>query len=244
MSMETLLLPARRRGVRADVGLRDPPASARILIASAEPLFLDGLETLVGREPHTRVVARCADDASIRRDAEALRPDVALLDIALSPLDGGCLVRDLRDAAPAMKLIVFTARADREALLEAARLGVRGVLLKSVGPSQILQCIHAVRAGGCWPEKQLTAATQRGAIRRETAKRSLWPRGLTPLEAEVATLAGRGLRNLEIGNTLNVSPATVKVRLYRVYQKLGLSGRPALIAHASNQARIRSGKIA
>jgi DNA-binding NarL/FixJ family response regulator len=242
MSMETLLLPTRQRGLRADVGLRDQPASARILIASAEPLFLDGLETLVGRVPDTRVVARCADHRSIRRDAEEHRPDVALLDIALSPLDGGRLVRDLRDAAPAMKLIVFTARADREALLEAACLGVRGVLLKSVGPSQILQCIRAVRAGGCWPKKQLT--TQRGAIRRETAKRSLWPRGLTPLEAEVATLAGRGLRNLEIGNTLNVSPATVKVRLYRVYQKLGLSGRPALIAYASKHARVRSAKVA
>jgi DNA-binding NarL/FixJ family response regulator len=244
MSMEALLLPTRQWGLQAGPGLRDQPASARILIASAEPLFLDGLETLVGRAPDTRIVARCADDRAIRRDAEALRPDVALLDIALSPPDGGRLVRDLRDAAPAIKLIVFTARADREALLEAARLGVRGVLLKSVGPSQILQCIRAVRAGGCWPEKPLKAATQRGAIQRETAKRSLWPQGLTPREAEIAALAGRGLRNLEIGNTLNVSPATVKVRLYRVYQKLGLSGRLALIAYASDHARIRSREVA
>ena len=242
MSMEMLLLPTRRRGLRADLGLRDQPASARILIASAEPLFLDGLETLVARAPDTQVVARCSDDGSIRRDAEELQPDVALLD--LSSLDGGRLLRDLRDAAPPMKLIVFTARADREALLEAARLGVRGVLLKSVGPAQILQCIRAVQAGGCWPEKQLTAATQRRAIRSETAKRSLWPRGLTPLEAEVATLARRGLRNLEIGNTLNVSPATVKVRLCRVYQKLGLSGRLALIAYGIKNARTRSGRVA
>jgi DNA-binding NarL/FixJ family response regulator len=238
MAMETLLLSTGRRG------LREPPASARILIASAEPLFLDGLETLVGREADTRVVARCADDGSIRRDAEELLPDVALLDIDLSRLHGRRLVGDLRDAAPAMKLIVFTARADREALLEAGRLGVRGVLLKSVGPAQIIQCLRAVRAGGCWPEKGLTAATLRRTIQRETAPRSLSPQGLTPREAEIATLASRGLRNLEIGNTLNVSPATVKVRLYRVYQKLGLSGRLALIAYASDHARIRSGKVA
>ena len=243
MSMETLLLPTRRRGLRADVGLREQPASERILIASAEPLFLDGLETLVGRESDTRVVARCADDGSIQRDAEELRPDVVLLDIDLSRLDGGRLVRDLRDAAPAMKLIVFTARADREALLEAARLGVRGVLLKSVGPSQIMQCIRAVQAGGCWPD-ELTAATLPQALRREAEQRRLSPQGLTPREAEIATLAGRGLRNLVIGNTLNVSPATVKVRLYRVYQKLGLSGRLALIAYASDHARIRSREVA
>jgi DNA-binding NarL/FixJ family response regulator len=244
MLMETLLLPTQGRGSRAGVGLRDRPSSSRILIASAEPLFLDGLETLVGREPDTRVVARCADDGSIRRDAEELQPDVALLDIDLSRLDGGHLVCDLRDAVPAMKLIVFTARADREALLQAVRLGVLGVLLKSVDPSQITQCLRAVRAGGCWPEKQLTAAIQRRTVRGETALRGLSPQGLTPREAEIATLAGRGLRNLEIGSTLNVSPATVKVRLYRVYQKLGLSGRLALIAYAGDHAPIRSRKVA
>ncbi len=239
MSMETLLLPTGRRGLRADVDLRERPSSARIIIASAEPLFLDGLEAVVGREPDTRVVARCAADGSIRRDVEELRPDVALLDIDLSRADSGRLVRDLRDAAPAMKLILFTARADREALLDAARLGVRGVLLKSVGRSQIIQCIREVRAGGCWPEKQM-----RRTIRRETAQRNLSSQGLTPREAEIATLAGRGLRNLEIGNTLNLSPATVKVRLYHVYQKLGLSGRLALIAYANDHILIQSRKAA
>ncbi len=242
MSMETLLLPTRRRGLRADVGLREGPASAGIIIASAEPLFLDGLEALVGREPDTRVVARGAADGSIRRDVEALQPDVALLDIDLSRTDSERLVRDLRDAAPAMKLIVFTVRADGEAFLDAVRLGVRGVLLKSVGPSQIIQCIREVRGASWWPETQMMA-TLRQTVRRE-AQRNRSPQGLTPREAEIATLAGRGLRNLEIGNTLNLSPATVKVRLYQVYQKLGLAGRLALIAYASDHALIHSSTAA
>ena len=238
MSMETLLLPTGRRVLRAEVGLRERSSSARIIIASAEPLFLDGLEALVGREPDTRVVARGAADGSIRRDVEELQPDVALLDIDLSRPDSGRLVRDLRDGAPAMKLIVFTARADREAFLDAVRLGVRGVLLRSAGSSQIIQCIREVRGGSWWPDKQMMA-TLRQTIRRE-AQRNRAPQGLTPREAEIATLAGRGLRNLEIGNTLNLSPATVKVRLYHVYQKLGLSGRLALIAYASDHALIQS----
>ena len=238
MSMETLLLPTGRRS------LRERPPSARFLIASAEPLFLDGLETLVGREPDTRVVARCAADGSIRRDVEELQPDVALLDIDLSRPDCRRLLRDCRDAASATKLIVFTARADRAAFRDAVRLGVCGVLPKSVGPSQIIQCIRKVRAGACWPETQVTAGTSSRTMRRDTAQRGLSPQWLTPREAEIATLAGRGLRNLEIADTLNVSPATVKVRLYQVYQKLGLSGRLALIVYAGSPALIRSQRVA
>ena len=160
------------------------------------------------------------------------KPDVALLDIDISRDNSLGTVRQLNEAAPAMKVILFTARAEGDALIEAVRLGVRGVLLKSGASSVIFQCIRQVNAGAYWLEKQMTAAALGKVVRREAAQRQLSRAGLTPRELQIARLAGQGLPNLGIGTKLNISPATVKIHLHQIYRKLGLSGRIALMVYA------------
>ena len=128
--------------------------------------------------------------------------------------------------------MLFTADADDDALLEAVRLGVRGVLLKSIASPVITECVRQVHAGGYWLEKQMTTMALRKMVRREAAARHLSAAGLTPRELEIARLAGQGLQNLGIGTTLRISPATVKIHLHQIYRKLGLSGRIALMVYA------------
>ena len=204
----------------------------RILIGSGQPLFLDGLEALLGNESDISVVARCADDEAIVQNGREHQPDVALLDIDISRDNSLGTVRRLNDAAPAMKVILFTARAEGDTLLDAVRLGVRGILLKSGASAAIFQCIRQVHGGAYWLEKHVTQMALGKMVRREATQRQLSRAGLTPRELEIARLAGQGLRNAGIGTKLGISPATVKIHLHQIYRKLGLSGRIALMVYA------------
>jgi len=212
------------------VRARQPPC--RVLIASEQPLFLDGLEALLGRLPDTKVVARCTAEDDTLKHLRAQKPDLAVLDVDLPRRDGLRVVRRIIEAGSETKLVLFTADADDDALLEAVRLGVRGVLLKSIAPPVIAQCVRQVHAGGYWLEKDMTTTALRKMVRREAAARQLSAAGLTPREMEIARLAGQGLQNLAIGAKLRISPSTVKIHLHQIYRKLGLSGRIALMVWA------------
>jgi len=204
----------------------------RILIGSEQPLFLDGLEALLRKEADLTVVARCADHDTIVSQGVEAQPDVALLDIDITREANLVTVRRFGNATPNTKIVLFTARAEGDALIEAVRFGVRGVLLKSGSSSVIFQCVRQVYGGAYWLEKQMTAAALGKMVRREATQRQLSRAGLTPRELEIARLAGQGLRNVGIGEKLSISPATVKIHLHQIYRKLNLSGRIALMVYA------------
>ena len=229
--MATIDVPASRRSGRAPEQ-RSGSKAVRILIWSEQPLFLDGLEALLRREADIAVVARCTDGDEIVSGSVEHNPDVALLDIDISRESSLGTVRRLSNATPNTKVVLFTARAEGDALIEAVRFGVRGVLLKSGASPVIFQCVRQVHAGAYWLEKQMTAAALGKMVRREATQRQLSRAGLTPRELEIAKLAGQGLRNVGIGTKLQISPATVKIHLHQIYRKLNLSGRIALMVYA------------
>jgi len=203
-----------------------------ILIAGKQPLFLDGLAALLQRQRDVRVVARCSDDAETVRQVRDVAPDLAVLDVDLPQRDGLKVVRAIVETGSETKLVLFTSEADEETLLDAVRLGVRGVLLKTIAPDVVAECIHQVRKGGYWLETQMTTMALRKMVRREAAARHLAAAGLTPRELEIARLAGQGLQTLGIGTALHISPATVKIHRHQIYRRLGLSGRIALMVYA------------
>jgi DNA-binding NarL/FixJ family response regulator len=206
-----------------------------VLIAGEQPLFLDGLAALIDGLSDTVVVARCAGDEETMKRVRELRPDLALIDVDRDGLD---IVRELAAAVPETKLVLFTADANDAGLLEAVRLGVRGVLLKTIGTADVARCVRQVSAGGYWLEKDMTTAALRKMVRREAAARHLAAVGLTPRELEIARLAGQGVQNAKIGTSLRISPSTVKIHLHQIYRKLGLSGRIALMVYARDHSLV------
>src|SRR4030095_10741384 len=145
-------VPGSRRTARR---LESKPV--RVLIGSEQPLFLDGLEALLAREADITVVARCAADTSILDKGLELQPDVVLLDVDIWRETSLEIVRRLNNLTPHSKVVLFTARAEGDALIEAVRLGVRGVLLKSGASSVIFECIRQVHAGAYWLPKEMAA---------------------------------------------------------------------------------------
>jgi DNA-binding NarL/FixJ family response regulator len=203
----------------------------RVVLADDHPLILDGMETLLRPEGGFEVCARCGDGAAALEAVRAYRPDVLVLDIRMPRMDGLEVLRRLRAEGADVRVVILTAAVDDDQVIEAVRLGVRGVVLKEEAPSALVRCLRTVHAGGRWIEQESLARAMDTLLRREAGSREAASR-LTPREIEVVRMVARGLRNREIAEKHFVSEGTVKVHLHNIYEKLGVTSRLALGMYA------------
>ena len=162
-----------------------------LVMIDDHPVVLEGLEQLLNLEPDFKVIAKCSTVAAGIRAIESLRPDVVILDLRLRKEDGFGVLRHLGSrASPAV--VVLTASEDPEDLLEAARLGARGVVLKAVAPRTLERCIRTVYAGGEWLTVEGENLADRLAQRKSAE--AVMAQKLTSRELEVAAVAGQPSR--------------------------------------------------
>ena len=206
----------------------------RLVLADDHPLLLDALARLAGQEPDMEVVARCGDGEAALRAAREHRPDVLILDLRMPRLGGMEVLRRVAGEAPGVRVVVLAGELDEEGLLEAVRLGARGVVLKETAPDVLVRCVRAVHAGGQWLDNRVAGRALERLLARETARQQV-AGVLTPREAELVELVGRGLRNKEIAARLGIGEGTVKVHLHRIYDKLGVTSRVGLANHARDK---------
>lgn len=151
----------------------------------------------------------------------------------MPPPDGVAVLRQLRQQGIDTRVILLTASVTDEHVLEAVRLGIRGLVCKDALVHDLLSCIRTVRAGGTCLDPSLVGKAMASLLAREAALRQI-ARVLTPREIEVVKMVTAGLRNREIGERLFVSEGTIKVHLHNIYEKLDVSSREELAAYARN----------
>ncbi|HSD31088.1 MAG TPA: response regulator transcription factor [Gemmatimonadales bacterium] len=203
----------------------------RLVLADDHPIVLDGLENLFRLEPDFRVVARCVNGEECLAAVRRYEPDVLILDIRMPRLDGLAVLRELRREKHPVKVVLLATALEEEEVLEALRLGVRGMLLKELAPQMVVQCVRKVYAGGQWVEKQAFGRALDTLLRREAGEREA-ASVLTPREIEMVGMVARGLRNKEMSQRLSISEGTVKIHLHNIYRKLKVENRVELILYA------------
>jgi len=200
----------------------------RLVLVDDHPLMLDGLEQLLRLEPDFEIVAKCSTVSEGLRAIDSLHPHVVILDLKLRHEEGFDLLNRLRpDDAPAV--VVLTASENEEDLLEAVRLGARGVVLKAMAPKTLQRCIRAVYEGGHWltvEDQDLGARLDR---RRQTEEKLAAK--LTPRELEIVRNLAAQLDNDEIATRLGLTVGTVKIHIHHIYSKLQVAGRDDLLKY-------------
>jgi DNA-binding NarL/FixJ family response regulator len=209
----------------------------RLVLADDHPLVLSGLEQLFAGQPEFLVLASCTDGEEALRAVRRHRPDILILDLKMPKADGLTVLRELRSEKLAVRVVVLTAALDEGEVLEAIRLGVRGVVLKDMATRQLIQCLHNVHAGEEWLEKRSVGRALEKILRRETELQAL-SKLLTAREVELLRLVAGGLNNKEIAAQLNITEGTVKVHLHSVYDKLKLKSRLALTLYAREKGLV------
>jgi DNA-binding NarL/FixJ family response regulator len=208
--------------------------SIGLVLADEHPIVLDALEELFRREGGFTVLDRCRSGEETLAAVRKHRPDVLVLDLHLPGQDGLAVLAQMSDEKLSTLIVLFTAVADEMAILEALRLGTKGVVLKEMAPRLLVQCVRRVHAGGHWVERRSAGAVMEKLIRREAGTRELG-HVLTAREIGVMTLAAGGLRNKDIAAQLHIAEGTVKLHLHNIYDKLEVRGRGPLTEFAKRK---------
>jgi DNA-binding NarL/FixJ family response regulator len=201
------------------------------VVIDDHPVVLKGLEALFGAEPDLDLVAACSRGRDGLEAVKRYRPDIVVLDLRMVGLDGLTILRAIKQERPSPGAVVLTADIDMNEILEAVRLGVGGVVLKTMPPQLLMQCIRKVHAGEPWLEPQSTRRALATMLRREAGLKEVGG-VLTARELEIVGMVVRGLRNAQIASQLSVTEGTVKSHLHNIYAKLLLTGRIGLILFA------------
>jgi len=186
----------------------------RVLIAEDMHMIRGALVALLKLERDMDVVAELDRGDTIVATALETRPDVAVVDIDLPGLDGLRAAAELSEKLPSCRVLVLTGLSQPGNLLRALKAHVRGFLLKDAPAPEFANAIRSVALGHRVLDPELVAAAV------ET--------GSTPLsdrEADVLRAAQSGLSTAEIGDRLNLSPATVRNYLSNTISKLGARNR-------------------
>lgn len=203
----------------------DPSGDAplRVLIADDHPVVRRGLGALVGTLPGMVVVGEAADGAAAVKEAQVLRPDVVVMDLAMPGVDGLEATRRISAAVPDVAVLVLTMHDDEDTLVAAFEAGARGYLLKGAEQTAIESAIRSVVAG-----QLVFGADFAGRLRARLAAPA--PTGpalpqLTARERDVLALMAQGCSNALIAGTLRLAPKTVGNHASAIFTKLGVAGR-------------------
>src|SRR2546428_4377384 len=167
--------------------------TVHLALADDHPIVLDGLEGLFRLEPDFQVVARCINGEETLVAVRRHRPDILILDLRMPRGDGLEILRTLRREKLPTKVVLLAAALEEDEILEALRLGVRGVVLKELAPQLLVECVRKVHAGEQWLEKQLSSRVLETLLRRGAgggAGGSVLP----PPGIGIVGMGGRGLR--------------------------------------------------
>ena len=211
--------------------------SIRVLLVDDDPLVRAGLRMILSSADDLDVVGEAADGADAVDAVRADRPDVVLMDIRMSVMDGIAATTALRRLPSPPHVIVLTTFQADDHVMDALRAGADGFLLKDTAPAEIIQAVRLVAAG----EAMLSPSVTRTLLSHlgddaTTDRRRLAAQRLTSLterEREVATAVGSGASNAEIAASRYMSEATVKAHVSRLLTKLEVANRVqiAILVH-------------
>jgi NarL family two-component system response regulator LiaR len=202
----------------------------RVLIADDHPIVREGLRTLIASEPGIEMVGEAANGAEAISLAQALQPDVILMDLIMPVKDGLAAIGEIKAEAPDISILVLTSFAEEDKVFPAIRAGALGYLLKDTAPDQLLQAIYDVYRG----ESSLHPSIALQLIREINQPSDLPPAPdpLSPRELQVLKLLAQGLTNQEIADRLVISEWTVRTHVRNILGKLHLANRTQAALYA------------
>ena len=214
------------------------PAKTRILLADDHALVRRGVRLILESEDDLEVVAEAGDGAEAIEKARTLKPDLAVLDIAMHRLTGLQAARELSRMQPDLRILILTMYDNEQYFFEALRAGAAGYVLKSVADRDLVEACRAAMRDEPFLYPGAVTALIRNFLDRAREGESLPARAITEREEEILKLVAEGHSSKEIAGILVISVKTVERHRANLLQKLGLKDRLELTRYA-----IRTGLI-
>jgi DNA-binding NarL/FixJ family response regulator len=211
-----------------DIACRLP---VRVLIVSEHALFREGLRLFLTQQEDMQVIGEAADGPQTLRIAEALQPDILLLDVQKPQASELEILSTLRARSPRTHVLILAGVLEDAFIAKALQQGAMGYLLKTATQHDLVKAIHAIYAGELWVQRKVLTEVleyMRQMIRELPGFPLELQETLTDREREVVTWVMQGRTNKEIATQLAISEKTVKTHLRNIFPKLKVSRRAQL----------------
>jgi DNA-binding NarL/FixJ family response regulator len=221
----------------------------RVLIAEDHNLLRQGLRSLIATLPDFEVVGEARDGKEAIHQAQALKPDLILMDLSMPGMNGMEAASQIKRRMPTIKIIALTAFKTDEYVREALRAGADGYVLKDASYDELVMALRRVGAGKRFLSADVSGRLVDTLLQGETpraasAASAPWDK-LTARERCILKLIAEGRTNRMAAEFLNVSPKTVEKHRANVMHKLGLKNVAELTLVALESGLIeRPGAVA
>jgi len=206
----------------------------RVVIADDHLMVRQGLRAFLERAS-IEVVGEAGDGREAVRLVEEVRPDVAVLDIAMPLLNGIDAARAILKLEAGTKVVAVTMHSERHYLVEAVRAGVTGYVLKTKAAEELVQAIQEVVRGGIY----LGSEFSRDALCDLLARPDSPENPLTSREREVLQLVAEGNSTRRIASHLTISVKTAEAHRAHLMHKLNIHETAGLVRFAIREGIIR-----
>ncbi|UPK29804.1 response regulator transcription factor [Bradyrhizobium sp. 195] len=214
----------------------------RLLIVDRQPIVLQGLKSVLGAEQDFDVVASCSDGTSCLEAIRNLAPDVTLVADNLPDLTVPEILAIAKAENLSTRLVLFTESEADHDLTAAIAAGASSVISKHASSDTMLRLLRLMTKRSVSPEQSDLLPADEGADGGGKVETML--ELLTHRERQIVRLVSEGMSNKEIARQLSVSPGTVKVHLYNIFQKLEITNRTVLATLALLQRPSGFGHLA
>ena len=217
--------------------------TTRVLIVDDQALVRAGFKMILQAQADIHVVGEAAEGEQALGLVRTLKPDVVLMDIRMSGMDGIEATRRIKAEGVPSRVVILTTYDLDEYVFDALAAGASGFLLKHVPPEELVHGVRVAAAGEALLSPSITRRlieqfTQGRAASRQSSTEI---ESLTDREREVLSLLARGHSNAEIAEKLHLGEATVKTHVAHLLDKLDLRDRIQAVIFAYEIGLVKPG---
>jgi DNA-binding NarL/FixJ family response regulator len=211
----------------------------RIILADDHSLFRSGMKALLSKLPDVEVVAEAKDGRETLLLVETHKPDVVLIDIAMTGMNGLEATARITRAFPKVKVLVLSMHATEAYVLEALQAGASGYLVKDADTEELADALRAVRRGGTYLSPPVSRHVISEYVRRTGGKTNLLD-ALSQRQREILQLIAEGNTTKDIAKLLNLSVKTVDTHRTQLMDRLDIHDVAGLVRFAIRAGVVQS----
>ena len=204
----------------------------RVMIVDDHSVLRVGLKQVLEQTGEFEVVGQAADGKEAVRVAAEVSPEVVVMDVMMPKKDGVEACREIMESAPGTRVIMLTASAEEDAVVEAVAAGATGYLQKESGLDRLLSAVRDVANGELRVPAEVVTRVFAGIRTGGKTGDSVDIAGLTQREREILTSFAMGMSYAQISDARGIKPVTVRNAIYGIQNKLGVGTMQGLVLWA------------
>lgn len=210
-----------------------------VLLADDHRILREGVRSLLEKAQDIEVIGEASEGGEAVAKAQALSPDIVLMDITMPGMNGLEATRQIKALRPNTRVLILSMHESNQYISQFLRSGASGYVLKDTAASELVGAIRAVFQGDAFLYPSIARKLlEEYLLKVQSGEEAESYDGLTGREREILRMIAEGKSNKDIADVLSLSIRTVQAHRANLMAKLHMHDRTELVRYA-----IRKGLI-